>query len=80
MSNRPTPPVLGRVGRWFRGDGLLGFEGVTRRWFCRLEWKPQDLWVGVFWKRDYPWQLDVWVCIVPMVPIHFGWEAQVAHG
>ena len=45
----------------------------TRRWFCRLEWKVQDLWVGVFWKRA-AMSLDVWVCVVPCVPIHFGWN------
>lgn len=62
-----------------------------RNWFIRLEWKPQDLWVGVFWKALYDhssiwpmakrvkngrWvrsRVDVWVCIVPMVPIHFVW-------
>lgn len=53
------------------------FQGMYRRWFARLEWKPQDLWVGVFWKRDHPSSLDVWVCIVPMVPLHFGWRAVI---
>lgn len=47
-----------------------------------LEFKPQDLWIGVFWKRgssmyrfgDEPpthRALDVWVCVVPMFPLHF---------
>lgn len=39
----------------------------------RLEWKPQDCWIGVFWRREVGWrftQLDVWVCLLPMVPIH----------
>lgn len=44
---------------------------TNRRWFARFEWKPQDCWVGVFWKRTDR-TLDVWVCVVPMVPLHFG--------
>lgn len=59
---------------------LAPFKGMTRRWFVRIERKVQDCWVGVFWKRDYPTSLDVWVCVVPMLPIHFGWKAQVTHG
>lgn len=54
----------------------------VKRWFCRIEWKPQDLWVGVFWKRQTGYRglpsLDVWVCLLPMLPIHFGhkrWSA-----
>lgn len=56
--------------------------GMTRRWFFRLEWKVQDCWLGVFWKRETAafGGLDVWVCLLPMVPIHFGWKPQVAHG
>lgn len=46
----------------------------ARGWSLRLEWKPQDLWVGVYWKRSrtaFLAFLDVWVCLVPCVPIHF---------
>jgi hypothetical protein len=63
--------------------------GMTRRWFIRIEWKPQDCWIGVFWKqgitvddgisRKSPWTFDAWVCLLPMLPIHFGWKAQVFH-
>jgi hypothetical protein len=51
-----------------------------RRWFARLEWKPQDLWLGVFWKNKAPRSLDVWVCVLPMVPVHFGWQAALPCG
>lgn len=85
---------------------------MKRRWFCRVEWKPQDCWVGVFWKSRAWWNgedgwektwcvgpcdrddcgapegerhrhmteqpnrrsFDAWVCILPMLPFHFGWE------
>jgi hypothetical protein len=56
---------------------LKPFHGMTRRWFVRVEWKMQDCWIGVYWCRDYPKQLDVWLCVLPMLPIHFGWKAQV---
>lgn len=48
-------------------------------WALYLEWKPQDLWIGAFWKRvtqDDPAvgflnYFDLWVCVVPCLPIHF---------
>jgi hypothetical protein len=43
---------------------------LRRGW--RLEFKPQDMWVGVFWKKNGP-LLDVWICLLPMVPIHIRW-------
>ena len=55
---------------------LHPFTGMTRRWRFAVEWKPQDCWVGVFWKRNYPWSFDLWVCVVPMVPLHLSWKAQ----
>ena len=30
--------------------------------------EPRDIWVGAYWKR-WPKALEVFVCIVPMVPI-----------
>jgi hypothetical protein len=35
-----------------------------------LEFKPQDMWVGMYWdvKRD---GTHAWVCLVPMFPLHF---------
>ena len=35
----------------------------------RLEFKVQDCWAGVFWRSSRE-ALDVWICIVPMLPIH----------
>jgi len=40
----------------------------------RLEWKPEDLWVGVFWRRSGR-RTDVWVCLLPCLPIHIEWHA-----
>lgn len=55
-----------------------------RRVRVALEFKPEDLWIGVHWKRSSigAWDasgqwcgsgarvLDVWVCLVPMLPVH----------
>lgn len=54
---------------------------------ARVELEPRDLWVGVCWQRSRQiladrdrlrevglWQeerLDVWICLVPCLPIHF---------
>lgn len=38
-----------------------------------LEFKPQDLWIGVFWKRTTKWRVDLWLCLIPMVPLHIAW-------
>lgn len=51
---------------------------MTRHWSARLEWKPQDCWVGVFWKRDYPRSFDLWVCVLPMLPFHVSWRARIS--
>ena len=39
----------------------------------RVLWEPRDCWVGVFWRRSkLRWQ--VYVCLVPCLPILFEWE------
>jgi hypothetical protein len=38
-------------------------------WSVALEFKPQDLWIGAYWHRSED-GLDVWVCLLPMLPIH----------
>ena len=42
----------------------------TRDWNVSIQWKPQDLWIGAFWRRIGN-AFDVYVCIVPCIPIHF---------
>ena len=59
------------------------------RWslkFCRFEVKLADCWVGVFWRKaanyypDDPFieneTLDVWLCLLPCLPIHAMWSRQ----
>ena len=35
----------------------------------KLEFKIQDMWIGIFWKKS-DIRTDVWICSVPMFPIH----------
>ena len=61
---------------------LVYFAGNGRIISAGLEWQPHDLWIGVFWRYErHPLQYldgwtktDVWVCIVPMLPIHIIWQ------
>jgi hypothetical protein len=52
--------------RWHGGDRLN----------VRLEWKPADLWIGVYWKvkhyvgRPPAASLHIWICLLPCLPIH----------
>lgn len=41
----------------------------------KLEFKPQDLWLGLYWeyKKDFG---HAWLCLIPMLPIHFTWESK----
>ncbi len=34
----------------------------------RIYFEPRDIWLGVFWDRRP--ELNVWVCLLPMLPIH----------
>lgn len=43
-----------------------------------LEWKPQDMWVGLFWRTTHaltdegvkPFATEFWLCLLPMLPLH----------
>jgi hypothetical protein len=48
------------------------------RLYVELEFIPQDFWVGMFWRRimcstdegPQPLATDIWLCLVPCLPIH----------
>lgn len=37
---------------------------------ARILFEPRDFWVGIFW-RTAPGELEVFVCLVPCLPLHF---------
>lgn len=51
---------------------------------ARLEFKAQDLWIGAFWKvseghfSDSIPMVDLWICLIPMCPIHLWWNLKRA--
>lgn len=49
---------------------------TARDWNLQIEWKVKDFWIGAFWRRDGNC-FDLWVCLLPCVPIHFScWGAR----
>ncbi len=43
---------------------------LTFGWFIRIEWVPQDCWVGLHWKNTKD-RIDIWLCLIPCFPIHY---------
>ncbi len=42
------------------------------RFEVSLEFKVQDCWIGVYWAVRKA-GVDVWICLLPMLPIHVRW-------
>jgi hypothetical protein len=42
----------------------------------QLGFKLQDCWIGFSWQRKHYTQ-HLWVCIIPMLPLHFYWDVEV---
>ena len=54
---------------WSMGQPWYPF-GVRRLWNrVSLNWTPQDLWVGVYWKWAGPASRRWYICLVPTVVI-----------
>ena len=66
-----TRRLLGR--EWRRAYPLPGRLDAVRYWGVALEWKPADLWIGAFWRRARREDFDLWVCLLPCLPIHVYW-------
>lgn len=54
---------------------MILFSNTRRAVGIKLEFKWQDMWVGIFYKRttDRPAAMIVrewWICFVPCLPIH----------
>lgn len=53
----------------------MGLNNRTGWWYIngklaiRFEKKWQDVWVGAYWHRSIG-GMDIWICILPTLPIH----------
>lgn len=52
----------------------LAFDG----WHWQFEFKPEDLWVGAYWKT-IGHATDLWICLLPCVPLHISWWYRDSH-
>lgn len=46
----------------------------------RVEFDPGDLWIGMYWhviEIGYRDQWDIYICLVPMLPIHIHWSKRM---
>lgn len=53
------------------------------KFLVKLKFEPRDLWVGVYWDferyiwnpdQTEHWWLDVYVCLIPTLPLRLGWR------
>lgn len=74
MADQPVRDAdyVRRTGRSGRRLYLLTDKWL---WMVGVEWKPQDFWIGAFWKTT-PLRFDFWLCLLPMVPIHVSREVR----
>lgn len=71
-------PSAFRLLRWFCRTRVLWWRRC-RFGYVALEWKAANLWVGAYvaqagvsptmWAKGYH-ACDVWICLIPMLPVH----------
>lgn len=52
------------------------------KYTLRIEFKLEDMWIGAYWRRTAEIfgehvTFDLWVCLVPCLPIHFSRETSL---
>lgn len=40
------------------------------RWLMSIIFNPQDLWIGLYWKKHYGPRIDLWFILIPSLAIH----------
>lgn len=43
---------------------------LVKHWNASLEFKLADMWVGCFWSQNDIGLIDIWICLLPCLPIH----------
>lgn len=49
---------------------LIPAIALSKHWNVTLEFKLADLWVGAFYTQGDIGLIDIWVCLLPCLPIH----------
>jgi len=47
---------------------IFKYSGIN--WGVCIEFKLEDMWIGLFWKHKYR-EIDIWLCLIPCFPIHY---------
>lgn len=42
---------------------------------AKFEFKLEDFWIGIFWRRG-ELNSHVWVCLIPCFPLHLEWRRE----
>jgi len=58
-----------QLGQFKRYLSCLNGDQQTPKTKIRFEFKLQDFWIGLFWKKLEN-QTDIWICLIPCFPIH----------
>jgi hypothetical protein len=58
--------------RWhgFHGFRQWRLDGVR----SGFEFEPRDVWVGIYWNWPGPVRFDLYICLLPMLPLHLSWK------
>lgn len=72
--------MMAKLSSWMRlraqNPSLWRIWSSGNRWYLRLEFQPADLWAGVYWREGSAgaaselWRWDIWVCLIPTLPLH----------
>jgi hypothetical protein len=54
-------------------------KGIGSHTELRVKFEPRDVWVGVYWNMAQSVEsaykrLDLFICIVPLLPVHLRFE------
>jgi hypothetical protein len=59
--------------------GFGGWRRFHQQWAldrqrCGLAWEPRDLWFGLYWNWPNAARFDLYLVVVPTVPLQLSWK------
>jgi len=46
------------------------FKAERSRWLISIDFEPQDIWIGLHWKKHLGPRIDLWLILIPTLAIH----------